>query len=233
MSSGHDRRRFFKELLRGAAEVAQEVNSAMRYGLDPPIIEPDPEPWEVPPPRKAPPARGTVSDERLLELCRELGLEARADDVRRLGRRSVRLTDGGPEARSRLGGSPDVPPGFEWPTWQDRELSFLGQLGLDEVAATGCAAPLPAEGVLLLFYDLATLPSGLDPSHRGSCRALLVDAGVPLAPAEERAPSLRTMHVALSCELTLPGAWSFSTEPLDLTSDEAGAWDELRSRLAA
>src|SRR5437660_3738448 len=141
MSSGHDRRRFFKELLRGAAEVAQEVNSAMRFGLEPPVEEP--EPWEPPPPRKAPPARETVSDDRLLELCRELGLEPRIGDVQPLGRRSVRLTAGGPDARSRLGGSPDVPAGFEWPTWQDRELAFLGQLDLAEVAATGCAAPLP------------------------------------------------------------------------------------------
>jgi uncharacterized protein YwqG len=231
MSAGHDRRRFFKELLRGAAEVAQEVNSAMRFGLEPQVEEP--EPWQAPPPRKAPPARALVSGERLRELCLEVGLEARADDVLRLARRSVRLTPGGPDARSRLGGSPDVPAGFEWPTWEGRELGFLGQIDLAEAAASGCASALPAAGRLLAFYDLGTLPSGLDPSHRGSCRVVLLGADAPLEPAGPRTPGLRELPLELSCELTLPGPWSFPVEPLELEPDEASAWDDLRTRLAA
>jgi uncharacterized protein YwqG len=226
-----DRRRFFKELLRGAAEVAQEVNSAMKFGLEPTVEEP--EPWEPSPPRKAPPAQSLVSDERLVELSREVGLEARVDDVRRLARHSVRLTTGGTEGRSRLGGSPDVPLDFEWPTWQERDLSFLGQIDLAEVAATGCASSLPSAGLLLAFYDLGTLPTGLDPSHRGSCRVVVVDGSAPLEPAEPRVPALREQRLALSCEVTLPGAWSFPVEPLELEPDEATAWDELRTRVAA
>ena len=93
MTTGGDRRAFFKQLLREAAGVAEEVSSFLRT-----IDEPDPVELETWPPRPVPakPARGTVDDASLDTLCSEVGLEQRAADVRRLARASVRLTPGTP-----------------------------------------------------------------------------------------------------------------------------------------
>ena len=121
-----DRRGFFKELLREAAGVAHELSSAMQEATEP-------EPWRPPPPVPARPASARVDDEGPLALCHETGLEQRAADVRRMVQISLRLTLGG-QGRSRLGGSPDLPPGISWPSWQGRELGFLGQVDLADVA---------------------------------------------------------------------------------------------------
>jgi uncharacterized protein YwqG len=233
VTSGQDRRAFFKHLLREAAGVAQELNSVLRAGEDPGFTEL--EDW---PPRPVPakPARGSVDEDALLALCREVGLEHRAADVRRLARSSVRLTRApGDDAvgGSRLGGSPDVPRAFAWPEWQGRELGFLGQLKLDRVAAVDPGAPLPHEGLLLFFYDLDERPSGLLPAHRGSCRVILLDdRRSDLGPDEKHSPMLRAMPLELSRELILPSAWSFHAEELDLSPEDMDAWDELRERLA-
>jgi uncharacterized protein YwqG len=227
-----DRRRFFKELLREVAGVAQELSSAMRPDEEPLVAEPD-EDWtqtRVP----AKPARGFVGDEELPALCRETGLAKRIADVRSLSRAGLRLTPataGAAAGASRLGGSPDVPEGFEWPTWDGRELAFLGQLDLAEIAAIDPELPLPHEGLLLFFYDLESRPSGLDPAHRGSCRVVhSTRAGA--ATGAQRAPDLRELPLELSRELMLPSAWSFHGEELELSPEETDGWDELRERLA-
>ena len=225
-----DRRGFFKELLREAVDVVQEVSSALQSVGEP-------EPWRPPPPVPARPSTRLVDDEMLLALCGEAGLDQRAADVRRTARGSLRLTrapSDGPElGRSRLGGSPDLPPGFVWPTWSGRELGFLGQIDLGEVAAVDAGNPLPREGLLLFFYDVAAGPSGLSPAHRGSCRVALVSARADELDADGRhAPALRALPVVVSRELMLPGAWSFAAEELELSADEMDSWDELRDRLA-
>lgn len=230
--SSHDRRSFFKAFLRDAASAAYEVREALRPDepKEPEPLEPT---FELPPPQRALPAKELLSEERLLELCRELGLEARVDDVRRLARTSVRLTRATSPVRSRIGGVADLPPDFVWPTFDGRELAFVGQLGLDEIAAAGHgdALPLPAEGLLLFFYDLATLPSGLLPSHRGTVHVELVD-GASVERDTTRLPALRPLPVQPSFELMVPPAWSFQAEPLELSPDETEPWDELRVRVA-
>jgi uncharacterized protein YwqG len=225
-----DRRGFFKELLREAVDVVQEVSSALQSANEP-------EPWRAPPPVPAPPSTQLVDDDALVALCSEAGLDHRVTDVRHTARASLRLTravSAGIElGRSRLGGSPDVPPGFVWPIWNGRELGFLGQIDLGVVAGVDAGTSLPHAGLLLFFYDVATGPSGLSPAHRGSCRVVLVDARADELEADGRhAPALRALPVEISRERTLPGAWSFAAEELDLSADEMDLWDELRDRLA-
>jgi hypothetical protein len=227
-----DRRRFFKELLREAAGVAQELNAALRPEEEEPVE------WRPPPPVAARPATDRVDEDGLLALCREAGLEHRAGDVQRTARASIRLTRGTAEGerpgRSRLGGSPDLPRDFAWPIYDGRELGFLGQVNLADVAAVDPEAPLPREGLLLFFYDLDRRPSGVHAADRGSCRVVLVDADpAGLEPDDSRTPRLRALPIELSRELQLPGAWSLHGEELEFTYDESTAWDELRERLAA
>jgi uncharacterized protein YwqG len=173
-----------------------------------------------------------VDETALRELARDVGLESRVDDVLRMARPSIRLTPGGTGA-SRLGGSPDLPPDFEWPSWQDRRLGFVAQLALDEVAAVEPGVPLPNEGRLLVFWDLDGRPSGLQADHRGGCRVVVLADASNLEPDEAYIPLLRPMPIELSRELMVPSPWTFPTEALDLSTEEAGAWDNLRERLAA
>jgi uncharacterized protein YwqG len=171
-----------------------------------------------------------LDEETLFALCREAGLAHRADEVRRYARVSFRLTRGEATSRSRLGGVPDVPPGFVWPSWRGRELGFLAQVDLAEAATVDSETILPDCGLMLFFYDLAERPSGLSPTHSASCRVLVVDGD--LAAADAQAPALGVGPLELSRELMLPGGWSLQAEELDLTPEERDAWDDLRDRLA-
>jgi uncharacterized protein YwqG len=219
-----DRRAFFRELLREAAGVAQELSATVRAATE---TEHD----DRVPPAPARPATAVVDEETLVALCREAGLAHRADDVRRSARVSFRLTRGDPSSRSYLGGVPEVPPGFVWPSWHGRALGFLAQVDLAEAAALDRGTVLPHRGLMLFFYDLAERPSGLSPTGGGSCRVVVVD-GDATTLAKEHVPALRVYPLEPSRELVLPGAWSFQAEGLDLTHDERDAWDELRDRLA-
>lgn len=235
MEAGSDRGGFFKEILCAAVEVVQEVGAAIR-SLEEPESAEDPESWAEPRPVQAKPSRRAASLDDLGRLCREVGLGARETDVLRLARRSLRLTLAEkPRAElggSRLGGAPDLPPGFRWPTWQGDELVFVGQIRLEEVAALDPEGPLPPRGLLLLFYDTVRQPSGLKPADRGSCRVVLYE-GDPssLKPAPQRGWFIE-WPLELSLELTLPRSSSFLVEQLDLDPSEYAAWEKLRERLA-
>ena len=235
MAKTSDRRRFFTELLRSGAQVASEVSSAVRAGDE--LVEAgEPDFWLGNRVARAEPVRHQVSLQDLLVLCKDVGLPAtRAADVQELVRPSLRLTGVGSGApgpgASRLGGAPDLPPGFEWPRWGGGELAFLGQFDLAAVAAHIPQAGLPASGLLLFFYDTELKPSGLKPSHAGGCRVVAAD-GQPLEPAPAERAAFAACSLVLSRELTLPPAHSFQLDPLGLDHVEFGAWTRLRERLA-
>lgn len=235
MSIGSDRRGFFSEFLREAAGVVREVNEVIRTELGPEVTGED-ELWYMSPPLRAHPTQRALSPDDLPSLCDEVGLANRFAQVRELARTSIRLTRWEPESevpgRSRLGGAPDLPLGFEWPAWNGKELAFLGQLDLAEVAALE-AAPLPDRGLLLFFYDVATRPSGLESSHRGSCRVVHVDEDPGHLEPASMGEVLSAYPLDLSLELMLPRSWSPRVEALDLEPDEMAAWDELREKLAS
>jgi uncharacterized protein YwqG len=73
----------------------------------------------------------------------------------------------GESARTRLGGTPLLPPGAPWPRSDRGPLSFVGQLDLRELraAAGGADLGLPGDGILSLFYDVEEQPWGYDPAH--------------------------------------------------------------------
>lgn len=235
MEAGRDRAGFFREVLRAAAEVVQEFGAAVRSAEQPALGE-NPEPWFDQRPVQAKRALRAASLDDLSRLCCEVGLRAHVTDVLTLARRSLRLTlSEKPRAElggSRLGGAPDLPPRFRWPTWQDEELVFVGQIRLEDVAAVDPEGPLPPRGLLLLFYDTVRQPSGLEPADRGSCRVVLYEGDpTSLEPAPERDWFIE-WPLELSLELTLPSSSSSVVERLTLDSPEYAAWEELRQRLA-
>ena len=85
----------------------------------------------------------------------------------------MRIASVGPEANgslsSRLGGTPDVPAGFEWPRWGGTPLAFLGQISLADLAELSAARVLPTAGMLSFFYH-PDQTWGFEPNDRGSAR---------------------------------------------------------------
>jgi uncharacterized protein YwqG len=226
MSEPHDRRAFFKELLRGAVRAAEEVGSLVeREDL---LADAAPDAWAVGDTelrQETVPAAATqrlASPDELRGLCAELGLEGWAEQAVAVARTSIRLTRSA-DGSSRLGGSPHVPPGFEWPCWGDEKLAFIGEIRLDELPRS----PLPPRGMLLFFFALTSEPSGLRPSDAGACRVVLVPEG----PTEriEQEDALPQIAVAPSAELMLPA------EPPSLVPDaeDLERWTRLREQLAA
>ena len=126
---------------------------------------------------------------------------------------------------SRMGGLPDVPPGFEWPRWMpsrqrdDRcgqpwrpesptPLGFMAQFALDTLPRVDDA--LPSTGWLYFFYDRYCETWGFDPADRGSCRVIYADCDRSRLTRAEAPAELDPEHLAHSCrvgtaaELTLP-----------------------------
>jgi uncharacterized protein YwqG len=231
----HDRRSFFKQVLRGAASTAQDVAQAFQdaqvFGGE---QRPDPygltfgHDYEQRPVAAAPVER-TATEDDLRELAEANDLGGRIADVLAHARASVRLTHGESSGRSRLGGSPDLPAGFAWPTWRDGELDFVGQLDLAEVAALGPDTGLPTAGLLLLFCSLDTRPTGLRPDDKGAVRVVLADGDLA---TDETRFSLTELPLRLSTELTLPSESAGFPQSLTLGGYELDAWQRLREGLA-
>ena len=96
------------------------------------------------------------------------------DRIKRIVRPSLRLRtshcsiDSLKLGQSRIGGIPDVPPGFLWPRYDGLGLSFIAQLDLAQLANPSAVLPLPSQGSLAFFYDSNQRTWGFDPKDRGS-----------------------------------------------------------------
>jgi len=62
---------------------------------------------------------------------------------------------------SKLGGLPQLPPGFPWPNKDGRQLMFIAQLNLSEIEHDHVPDfPLPKHGLLTFWFDIAGYPGG-------------------------------------------------------------------------
>lgn len=120
---------------------------------------------------------------------------------REISIKTCKAKKGGLPTRSKFGGNPTVPSGFEWPRFSaknyddevaNRPLSFLCQIDLSDVAALDKDNLLPKRGLLLFFYELESMAWGFDPTDLGCSRvyffentASLVSAPFPDDMADE------------------------------------------------
>jgi uncharacterized protein (TIGR02996 family) len=106
---------------------------------------------------------------RLLGLIAAKGFPELKRRVLRLARPALRMKKGAAGGKvsvggSKVGGLPDLPPGFRWPPGgdchaiynddtggTDRLAGFLAQINFAEIAHTQAARDLPAEGLLSFF----------------------------------------------------------------------------------
>jgi uncharacterized protein YwqG len=131
-------------------------------------------------------------------LCAAEGLGAHVPALAPRVRAAVRLeatpaSEIAPGA-SRLGGSPDLPASFAWPSWNDQPLAFLAQI---ELAAAG-GAPLPRAGHLCFFHAVDQDAWGFQPENRGASVVAYFPPGTSLA---RRAPPEELESVFPSCAL--------------------------------
>lgn len=119
---------------------------------------------------------------------------------------------------SKVGGTPHVPAGFEWPYYcgEDcdgikisRPLAFLAQLNLREVRRRDTDHLLPESGMLYFFYEAHTMRWGFDPKDAGSARVFYADESESLAPAEFPADldeeyRISEQRLSFQCKTELP-----------------------------
>lgn len=87
-------------------------------------------------------------------------------------------------SQSKLGGLPNVPAGFVWPTWKDRPLAFLAQLDLAALPHPENLPLLPADGMLYFFHEQDHRTDGCSPEHAGSWRVIHAPSGSFLQEAQ-------------------------------------------------
>jgi uncharacterized protein YwqG len=178
--------------------------------------------------------------EDLLSEIHEHALSHLAADLEKMLQYSMVLEEEGAEDRelsigaTKFGGSPDVPPDFVWPTWQERQLSFLAQFNLAEIAEFDVEHRLPHAGLLSLFYDAQEQPMGLFASDRGAWR--VYHFSTPLEnlkrkPLPEELPEdvrFPTSRISYSVDMTLPDSVAWEIENLELTREERESYIDLK-----
>jgi uncharacterized protein YwqG len=168
------------------------------------------------------------------------GLSRVLKDLDYLIRPSIRLytTPAGENdisiGQSRIGGVPDVPPGFAWPDWQGLPQSFIAQISLDEAHPYNTNGELPQRGMLWFFYDAKQETYGADPADRGGWRVIYgVDyAGLQrvAAPANLPAASLfQACSIRFAREITLSQQPKLEIPHFDWTDDEVQKYEKLLS----
>ncbi|HEY1011714.1 MAG TPA: YwqG family protein [Herpetosiphonaceae bacterium] len=139
---------------------------------------------------------------------------------------------------SRVGGQPDLPPEAAWPLFQGRPLVFVAQVDLAAVAPHLPDSPLPPDGLLSFFADLAEMPASYDPACRASFQARYTAAGTPLRRHATPLPDyeLPASAMAFAPCLTLPHESSQHYDklirPALPSPDDEQLW-ELNRTLAA
>lgn len=239
MADDHSSRRsFLRDFMRQAAKGVSEATDAFGGlpSLAPSELGEGTAELLMPPVAPRAPAQPTtrcLSRDELLALAAEEGLHGRDDALRRLARRSVRLTPLGPEepeerAGAWIGGVPSLDSLVTWPSWAAGQLGLVVQVDLADPALAGFddadGWSLPGSGRLLVFYDTERVPSGLQAAQEGAARVLVEPEGTLAANGGQ--------PLRLTGELTLPRVWSVEVQELDLSGDEHDAYDRVRDELA-
>jgi uncharacterized protein YwqG len=69
--------------------------------------------------------------------------------------------------QSKIGGKPDLPKNIEWfKEGNDKPLSFIGQINLEEIQEFNSESQLPTKGILYFFYSASQEAWGFDPKDK-------------------------------------------------------------------
>ena len=106
---------------------------------------------------------------------------------------------------SKLGGTPDLPDGFNWPVFRGKPQHFVLQVNLADIAGmTSLKGQLPKSGLLSFFYDLEEQPWGYDPAAIDGFHVSYFQNCAELR-RQVTQPALEEFALELREEITLPG----------------------------
>lgn len=133
------------------------------------------------------------------------------------------------DVRSRIGGAPDLPDGFQWPQWNNAPLAFLAQIDLAEIGQRDVLPDLPKHGLLHFFYDQEQSTWGFNHGDKESWRVFYTANGAECKPVD-RPPSLARhgrfdeKQIEFREIMTYPSVDRLSGQPMQM-SDET--WDAV------
>ena len=143
--------------------------------------------------------------------------------------------NGGSVYRSKFGGNPATPAGFEWPRFDaenydgetaNRPLSFLCQMNLEEICAYDKDDMLPKKGLLLFFYEQESMRWGFDPEDAGCSRVYYFE-DVSRLTAADFPDDLSEEYRVREFDLSFKSQASYpSFEELECHSDVDCDWDD-------
>ena len=132
--------------------------------------------------------------------------------------------DDAPVGVSKLGGDPDLPTNFEWPTWEEGPLDFLAQIDLTQIDTS---FGLPDNGVLVFFADVDAC-FGLSQKDKDGFRIVWTDAELERRPAPEDAERFACGRIAFRNHLSVPPLGAVAVGDVDVPDEEADALDDIR-----
>lgn len=160
--------------------------------------------------------RVAAAKRKLREELENAGLGRVASDLEMLMLASIRMR-ATPVAEgdlrpgsSKLGGTPALPAGTEWPQCKGIPMALLAQLRLQDLAPYDLDGRLPNSGILYFFYEAREQVWGYDPKHRGNWAVIYYDGDVDkLRPTPPPAGlpkecRFRPCKLAFHNEITLP-----------------------------
>lgn len=151
-----------------------------------------------------------------------------------------KMRPNGAPNRSKFGGKPAVPAGFEWPRFEaenyegetaNRPLSFLCQINLEEISIYDKESLLPKTGMLLFFYEQDSSCWGFDPTDDGCARVYYFDDTKKLEPVD-LPEDLKEEFQVKEYDLVFASQSSYpSFEELECHSDFDCDWDDYDEAL--
>lgn len=135
---------------------------------------------------------------------------------------------------SKIGGSPDLPPGISWPVCQDLPQSFIAQIHLADIAPYDTNRLLPHTGMLWFFYDAQQQTFGENPTDKGCWQVFFKEDLTGLQrtspPAQLPASSrFKASSIRFTNEITLSQYPNLDIPNFDWTDEEQKGYEQLLS----
>ncbi len=158
-----------------------------------------------------------------------------ADPILSLARPTIgvwprRLGEDSDPRASRLGGMPLVPKDWNWPTFDDEPMLFVGQINCAELAVLPSARLFPRTGLISFFGDFDFLNGCGGGGEEESGAVFYWSKTESLAPAKqpvEDFQQLRRCALAFYETISLPDPGSQEIERLPLDRDQRKRYGEL------
>ncbi len=110
-----------------------------------------------------------------------------------------------PIGKTKIGGHPDVDDDFIWPKSNERFLTFLAQINLNEISPFDKQKVLPQSGMLYFFYDCEEMLRSVDIKDKSFFKVIFAQSNQNLK-RQEFPESLQTNFN--TCNIKIRNKWS-------------------------